>query len=204
MRCGGVSVRCGVCLHSCRSYRCWWGVIGGVCLVSISCGYILPVIYRGRVLSSAGLPSCGGVWSPSYIMWGWVLLPVSGRAASRVSGGVDLLGVGGAVAGLRSRGCISCRSPAVVDILGRSPALISSAGVSADALRRVSASCSPSYIVGSAARSLRGSLCPSAALCGSLVLPSCAGWYDIGGLSAALLRAVWGQSSRGCVSSAGV
>ena len=116
----------------------------------ISCGYILGARsparddIGGRVLSSAGLPSCGGgVWSPSYIMWGGVCCPY------QVDGFGGLLRwscrgvVGGVVAGLRSRGVdISGGvSPADllrgVDMLGRSPALLSLAG----SLRISSAGC---------------------------------------------------------------
>ena len=98
MRCGGVLVHSGACLRSCRSCRCWWGGSGLD---------LLPVM-----ISGAGLILCG---SP-VLRWGLVsvlynvgvgLLPVSGGRLRGSPAVVDLLGVGGAVAGLRSRSWIS-------------------------------------------------------------------------------------------------
>lgn len=178
----GVLVRSGACLRSCRSRRCWWGVIGGAGLVSISCGYLLPVMISGAGLILCGSPALGGL-SP-VLRWGLVsVLYNVGRVCClyQVDGFAgllrwDWLGVGGAVAGLRS-----WISPAGLRLLypRRGSLRISSAGC-----RWWSFSGSPAlplYIVGSAA--LSGSLVPSPCVGGIMIL---------GGLSAAVLRAVWG------------
>lgn len=141
----------------------------GAGLVSISCGYILGARSPARDdigggLSSAGLPSCGGGLVSVLYNVGWVLLPVSGgRLRGSVVTVVDISGG--------------------VDILGRFPALISSAGCRWWSFCDLSGSLrgsrwmlcggsplrlsrSPSlYIVGSAALPV-----PLRLLCGSLVL----------------------------------
>ena len=109
----GVLVRSGACLCSCRSCRCWWGRdrwagLADLLRVSPAALGLLPVMISGAGLILCGSPVLRGSGLPSYIMWGRVCYPYQ---------------VG------RLRGSL-----AAVDLLGRSPALLSSAGVSADIL----------------------------------------------------------------------